>query len=77
MINAFKKLPKILQVILLLIPGVNWITEGILRWGHVLEKPTAVRVLVAVLCFPFPFGVIIGWIDLVLVLLNGQLILED
>ncbi len=77
MISTFKKLPKILQIILLLIPGVNWITEGILRWVHVAEKPTAMRVLVAVLCFPFPFGVIIGWIDLVVLLLNGQLILED
>ncbi len=75
MINTFKKLPKILQIILLLIPGVNEITELIVRWVHFVEKPTAMRVLVAILCFPF--GVLIGWIDLVVLLLNGSLILED
>ncbi len=28
----FNKLPRLVQIILLLIPGVNWVVEIIVRW---------------------------------------------
>ncbi len=74
MITAFKRLPKVLQVILLLFPGINWIVELILRFGRALEKFNLVNLLVAILCLPF--GVIIGWIDMVLVIFSDHLLLD-
>ncbi len=74
MITAFKRLPKVLQVILLLFPGINWIVELVLRFGRALEKFNLVNLLVAILCLPF--GVIIGWIDMVLVIFSDHLLLD-
>ena len=35
----FNSLPRIVQFILLLIPGVNWVVELIVRIPAVVEKP--------------------------------------
>lgn len=75
MIAAFKKLPKVVQVILLLIPGINWIVEIILRWGRLFEKFDVVNLLIAILTL-IGGGVILGWIDCVLVALSDRLLLE-
>jgi uncharacterized membrane protein len=61
----FNGLPRLLQIILLLIPGVNWVVEIIVRVSAVLEKTTTGNILGLI------FGVFIpvfsGWIDLHLV----------
>lgn len=63
---------KIVQLLLLLIPPINWVVELIMRWSIALKHTTLVTVIVAILAFPF--GVIIGWIDLVFVLLNNRIV---
>lgn len=71
--KTFNKLPRLIQLILLLIPGVNWVTEIFVRVTAFLEKPN-LKHLVGLI-----FGVIIpvlfGWIDLIWVLLFNHLTL--
>ncbi len=68
----FNKQSRLVQIILLLIPGVNWITEIIVRVSGVIQKPTLGNILGLI------FGIIIpvfGWIDLVWVLIFNHLLL--
>ena len=68
----FNSQSRLVQIILLLIPGVNWITEIIVRVSGVIQKPTLGNILGLI------FGIIIpvfGWLDLVWVLLFKHLVL--
>ncbi len=68
----FNKQSRLIQIILLLIPGVNWITEIVVRVTAVIEKPTVENILGVI------FGLIIpvfGWLDLIWVLLFNHLLL--
>ena len=68
----FNKQSRLVQILLLLIPGVNWITEIVVRVTSVIEKPTLHNILGVI------FGIIIpvfGWLDLVWVLLFNHLVL--
>lgn len=70
----FNGLPRLVQFILLLIPGVNWIVEIVVRVSAVIEKPTLGNILGMV------FGLIIpvfGWLDLIWVLLFKHLVLAS
>lgn len=73
MAKAFQKLPLLVKIILLLIPGVNWIVEIVVRVSAVLEKTTLYNVLG--LIFGVFVPVIFGWLDLIWVLLTGHLLL--
>lgn len=72
----FNSLPRLVQFILLLIPGVNWIVEIVVRVSAVLEKPTSTNILGLILAV-LPTGNILGWVDLVWVLLYNHLLLAD
>ena len=68
----FNPQSRLVQLILLLIPVVNWIVEIFVRVTAVLEKPNLGNILGLI------FGIIIpifGWIDLVWVLLFNHLLL--
>ena len=69
----FNKQSKLVQVLLLLIPGVNWVTEVLVRWSVALKKKDLLHILLAVLVTFLGLG--FGWLDLVWVLLFGHLIL--
>ena len=69
----FNKQSKLVQILLLLIPGVNWIVELLVRWSLALRKKDALYIVVAVLV-TFA-GLAFGWLDLVWILLFGHLIL--
>ena len=71
MAKKFQKLSRLVQIILLLIPVVNWLTEIIVRVSAALEKPTLMNVLGAVLALIF--GLPLGWVDLIWVLLFNRL----
>ncbi|MBQ3597409.1 MAG: hypothetical protein II988_06335 [Clostridia bacterium] len=71
----FNKQSRIVQILLLLIPGVNWITELVVRWSTYLKKGGLIRLVVCILV-TIPSGVIIGWLDLVWVLLFKHLFLQ-
>ena len=70
----FNKQSKVVQVILLLIPFVNWVIEVIVRWSTFSKKGGLLRLIV---CLVVTIGgTIIGWLDAIWVLLFNRLILQ-
>ncbi len=70
----FNKQSRLAQILLLLIPGVNWITEIVVRWSTWLKKGGLIRL---VLCILVSFaGLAFGWLDLIWVLLFKKLFLQ-
>jgi hypothetical protein len=73
MAKKFQQLSRLVQVILLLIPFVNWITEIVVRVSALIEKPDLRNIIGAILALVF--GLIVGWLDIVWVLLFKHLFL--
>lgn len=71
----FNKQSRLVQIILLLIPFVNWVTEIVVRVTAVLEKPTLKNILG--LIFGIFIPVFFGWIDVICVLLFNHLLFAD
>lgn len=69
----FNRQSRLLQIILLLIPGINWITEILVRLTGAIEKPTLRNLLGLIL--GIVTGFVLGWVDLVWVLLFNHLLL--
>ena len=68
----FNKQSRLVQILLLLIPGVNWITEMVIRWTAFIDKPGLVRLLIAIIV-TIGFGLLLGWIDIIWLLLYKHL----
>lgn len=69
----FEKQSRIVQILLLLIPGVNWVVEILVRWSHALRKGSLFKYLIAILV-TIPSGIVFGWVDVVWCLLFKRLI---
>ena len=69
----FNSQSRLVQILLLLIPFVNWVVELAVRWDKALKTKDGLDLVVAVVVTIF--GVPFGWIDLVWVLLFKHLIL--
>ena len=72
--KKFNKLSRLVQVILLLIPVVNWITEVLVRVSAATHGKSMGQLIVLVICI-LPTGIVIGWVDLIWTLLFKHLIL--
>ena len=70
----FHKQNKLVQVILLIIPVVNWFVEILVRWSAFLKKGGALRFLVSLIVTIL--GVVIGWLDAIWTLIFNKLICE-
>ncbi len=70
----FNKQSRLVQIILLLIPVVNWVVEVVVRWSTWLKKGGLIRLVISILTIPL--GIIFGWLDLVWVLLFKRLFLQ-
>lgn len=68
----FNSLSRLVQIILLLVPGVNWIMELGVRWSHFVEKKGLFSLLLAILTIPG--GVLFGWLDVIWCLLFKHLL---
>lgn len=66
---------KLIQVILLLIPVVNWIVEILVRWSAFSRKHGVIRLIICIIV-TIPSGVVIGWLDAIWTLLFNKLLLE-
>ena len=70
----FNKQSRLVQILLLLIPGVNWLTEIIVRWSTFGKKGGLLRLII---CLVVTFGgLVIGWLDAIWVILTGKLLLQ-
>ena len=72
--KAFQGLPRLVQIILLLIPGVNWFTEILVRGSAALHGKAMLQIIVLIFAI-LPTGVLLGWIDLFSCLIQKKLIL--
>lgn len=70
----FNKQSRLVQILLLLIPGINWICEIFVRWTTYLKKGGLIRLVLSIITIPF--GIVFGWLDLVWVLLFKKLFLQ-
>lgn len=71
----FEKQSRLVQILLLLIPFVNWIVEVGVRWSHALRKGSLIKYLIAIVV---TFGgLFIGWLDMLWCLLFKHLIFCD
>lgn len=69
----FNKQSRLVQILLLLIPFVNWIVEILVRFSLAFRTKNLVHILIAVLILIV--GLPFGWIDLVWVLLFNHMLL--
>ncbi len=72
----FEKQSRLVQILLLLIPVVNWVVEVLVRWSHALRKGSLIKYIIAILV-TLPTGVIVGWLDMLWCLLFKHLIFCD
>ena len=70
----FNKQSRLVQLLLLLIPGVNWVTEIVVRWSTFFKQGGLIRLIVCI-AVTF-FGAVVGWLDCVWVLLFKRLCLQ-
>ena len=73
----FNKQSVLMKALLLLIPGVNWVVECLVRFSVLAKKKTTLHLIVFLLFLFVGWGWILGVIDFVYMLLNGHLILAD
>lgn len=73
MAKKFQQLSRLVQVLLLLIPLVNFVTEVVVRVSALLEKPDLRNILGVVLAVIT--GGFLGWLDIIWVLLFKHLFL--
>lgn len=72
MVKWFNDQPRLIQIILLIIPFVNWIIELCVRWSKFLESKNPGHLIVAILV---TFGgLIFGWLDAIWCLLFHHLL---
>ena len=60
--SEFKKLPRLVQILLLLIPGIGWITEIVVRLSAFLNGKATNQIIALILAIFIP---IFSWIDLI------------
>ena len=66
---------KIVQVLLLIIPVVNWFTEILVRWTAWLKRGGVIRFFICIFV-TIPTGLIIGWLDAIWTLIFNKLLGE-
>ena len=70
----FNKQSRLVQILLLIIPFVNWIVELYVRWSTWLKKGGTVRLVVCLVVTIF--GIVIGWLDAIWCFLFKHLFLQ-
>ena len=71
--NWFNKQSRLVQILLLLIPVVNWVVELLVRWSVALRTKNIIHIVIAVLIIVI--GMPFGWLDLVWILIFNHMLL--
>lgn len=77
MAKKFFDLPRIVQIILLIIPVLGWVVELIIRWNAVFEKFTILNLVAALVYTFFGWGIVLQIVDIVWILLYKHLFLTE
>ena len=73
MLKWFNSQSRLIQVILLLIPVVNWVVEILVRWSKFFKEKGLISLIIAIVVTFF--GLFVGWLDLIWCLLFKHLFL--
>ena len=73
----FNKQSVLIKAILLLVPGLNWVVECLIRLSVMLKTKSTLHIVVFLLFLFVGWGWILGVIDFVYMLLNGHLLFAD
>ena len=76
LLKKFMGLPKIVRIILLFVPFVNWVCEMIIRWTLFAEKKDLGSLIMAIVVTVF-FGNIVGIVDAIFTIISDKLVLTD
>lgn len=68
----FYKQGLLIQLILLLIPVVNWVVEVLVRWSAFFKRKKLLTLIFAIVVIPC--GLVFGWLDLIWLILTGHLL---
>ncbi len=71
----FNKQNRLIQIILLILPIVGWVTELLVRLSVMLRTKSIVHVVVFLLFLFLGWGIVLQIIDLLFLLFTGHLIL--
>ncbi len=72
MAKWFNRQSRLIQILLLLIPGVNWVVEILVRWSAFFTTKSILQLIVAILVTFF--GLAFGWLDVIWCLLFKHMI---
>lgn len=72
MAKWFYKQGLLVQLLLLLIPVVNWVVEIGVRFSAYFSRKSLLTLVFAIITIPA--GMIFGWVDLIWLLLTGHLL---
>ena len=72
MAKWFNRQSRIVQILLLLIPVVNWVVEILVRWSAFFTTKSILQLIVAILVTFF--GLAFGWLDVIWCLLFKHMI---
>ena len=72
----FNKQSLLVKFLLLIIPGVNYVVEILLRWSQWSKKSSGIRLVLALIA-TIPTGIALGIIDAIVVLLTGKVLTLD
>ena len=70
----FHSQSKLIQIVLLLIPFVNWICEVLVRLSAALRSKSMLHLVWAIVVLFL--GLVIGWVDMIWILLFNKMLLE-
>ena len=70
----YNKQSRLIQIILFIIPVVNWFVEVLVRWSLALRTKNLVHIIMAVIA-TLGGGLILAYLDIIWILLFNQLFL--
>ena len=70
----FNKQSRLVQILLLIIPIVNWVVEIVVRWSAWSKKGGALRLVICLIVTVA--GAFVGWLDAIWCILFKRLILQ-
>ena len=71
----FNKLSKVVRIILMIIPVVNWVIDVVIRIEALIKKQSTHNI-VGLILFAF-FGYVLAFIDLIMVIIDRDFILVE
>ena len=75
MAKKFFQLPRLAQIILLILPIVGWIVELVIRWSAVLEKFTLLNLIAALVYTFVGWTIVLEIVDIIWIILFKHLFL--